>query len=64
MFERAATKYSKDVNAAENLNNAARNYGQAGEKEKAVELYKRIKKTYPTTTFAREADRFITQLTV
>jgi TolA-binding protein len=63
-FEKAATKHGKDVNAAENLNNAARNYGQAGEKEKAIELYKRIKKNYPTTTFAREADRFITQLTV
>jgi TolA-binding protein len=63
-FEKAATRYAKDVTAAENLNNAARNYGQAGEKEKAIELYKRIKKNYPTTTFAREADRFITQLTV
>ena len=27
--------------AAENLNSAARNYGLAGEKEKAVELYKK-----------------------
>ena len=63
-FEKAATKHGKDINAAENLNNAARNYGQAGEKEKAIELYKRIKKNYPTTTFAREADRFIARLTV
>jgi tetratricopeptide (TPR) repeat protein len=63
-FERAGTKSAKDINAAENLNNAARNYGQAGEKDKAIELYKRIKKTYPTTTFARDADRFISQLSV
>lgn len=63
-FEKAATKFSKDMNAAENLNHAARNYGQAGEKEKAIELYKRIKKNYPTTVFAREADRFISQLSV
>ena len=63
-FEKAATKFSKDVNVAENLNNAARNYGQAGEKEKAIELYKRIKKNYPATVFARDADRFIAQLSV
>ena len=63
-FERAGTKNSKDITNAENLSNAARNYGQAGEKGKAIELYKRIKKSYPTTTFAREADRFISQLAV
>ncbi|MEW6510592.1 MAG: tetratricopeptide repeat protein [Bacteroidota bacterium] len=63
-FESAATSYSKDVSAAENLSHAARNYGEAGEKDKAIELYRRIKKNYPTTTFAREADRFISQLSV
>jgi tetratricopeptide (TPR) repeat protein len=63
-FERAATRFSGDMSSAENLNNAARNYGAAGEKAKAIELYRRIKKNYPTTTFAREADRFISQLSV
>jgi tetratricopeptide (TPR) repeat protein len=63
-FEKAATQFPKDISAAENLNNAARNYGQAGEKEKAIDVYKRIKKNYPTTAFARDADRFIAQLSV
>jgi TolA-binding protein len=63
-FEKAATQYPKDVSAAENLNNAARDYGQAGDREKAIELYKRIKKNYPTTAFARDADRYIAQLSV
>ena len=63
-FEKAATQYPKDISAAENLNNAARDYGQAGEKEKAIDIYKRIKKNYPTTAFARDADRFIAQLSV
>jgi len=63
-FEKAATQYPKDISAAENLNSAARDYAQAGEKEKAIELYKRIKKNYPTTAFARDADRFIAQLSV
>ncbi len=63
-FEKAATKHAKDVNAAENLNNAARNFGLFGDKEKAIELYKRLKKNYPTSVYAREADRFIMQLSV
>ena len=61
-FEKAATQYPSDVNAAEYLNDAARDYGQAGEKEKAIDLYRRIKKNYPTSAFARDADRFIAQL--
>ncbi len=63
-FEKAATKYSNDMNAAENMNNAARNYAAAGMKDLAVELYKKLKKSYPTTTFAREADRYIAKLSV
>jgi tetratricopeptide (TPR) repeat protein len=63
-YEMAATKNVKDVAAAENLNNAARNFALAGDKEKAVELYKRLKKNYPLTTFGREADRYIAELSV
>jgi len=63
-FERAATKYPHDVNAAENLSNAARDYGMAGEKETAIDLYTKVKKNYPTSTFARDADRFIAGLAV
>ena len=61
-FEKAATRNSKDVNAAENLNNAARNFGQAGEKETALELYRNLKKTYPSTPVSRDADREIAAL--
>jgi hypothetical protein len=46
------------------LNNAARNYALAGDKAKAIELYKRLKKNFPTTTFGREADRYVAQLSV
>ncbi len=63
-FEQAATKYPKDAATAENLNNAARNFGQAGDKEKAIELYKRLKKNFPVSSYAREADRFIAELSV
>ncbi len=61
-FEKAALSYPKDVNAAENLNAAARNYALAGKKERALELYQKLKKDYPTTAFGREADRYIAQL--
>ncbi|MEK9137333.1 MAG: tetratricopeptide repeat protein, partial [Bacteroidota bacterium] len=63
-FEKAATKYTNDMNAAENMSNAARNYSSSGEKEHALDLYKKLKKNNPTTTFAREADRFIAKLSV
>jgi tetratricopeptide (TPR) repeat protein len=63
-FEKAATKYANDLNAAENFNAAARNYAAAGMKDQALDLYKKIKKNYPTTTFAREADRYIAKLSV
>ncbi len=63
-FEKAATKYPQDGNAAENMSSAARNYGQAGEKETAIELYKRVQKNYPASSFARDADRFIAGLEV
>jgi len=63
-FEKAAAKYPQDANAAENMSSAARNYGKAGDKEAAINLYKKIKKNYPTSTFARDADRFIAGLAV
>ena len=63
-YEKAATTFADDISAAENLNNAARNRALAGDKEKAIELYKKLKKSYPTTSFGREADRFISQLSV
>ena len=63
-FESAATKYPDNLEAAENLNNAARNYAAAGEKDHALELYKKLKKNYSTSTYAREADRYIAELSV
>lgn len=61
-FEKAGTLNSKDLGAAEYLSSAARSYAKAGEREKAVELYKRVKKNYPTSVYAREVDRLITEL--
>ncbi len=60
-FEKAAFKSAKDVNASENLFHAAQNYLQAGNKEKAAELFRKVKKDYPTSTVAREIDRWIAE---
>jgi tetratricopeptide (TPR) repeat protein len=61
MFEKAAFKSAKDVNAAENMFNAARNYLTIGKKEKAAELFKKVKKDFPTSLVARDIDRWIAQ---
>ncbi len=63
-FERAGVKNAKDLLAPEYLSNAARNYGLAGDKERAIELYKRLKKNYPTSPYARDVDRFIAQMSL
>jgi tetratricopeptide (TPR) repeat protein len=63
-FEKAAGKQQTEPAAAEDYANAARNYSLAGDKEKALDLYKRLKKSYPTTAPGREAERFITQLSL
>jgi tetratricopeptide (TPR) repeat protein len=63
-FEDAASKEEAENAVAEHLGCAARNYALAGDKSNALELYKRIKKNYPTTTIGRDADRYITQLSV
>ncbi|MBI1806747.1 MAG: tetratricopeptide repeat protein [Ignavibacteria bacterium] len=60
-FERAANVHSDASTSPDYINSAARCYGLAGDKEKAISLFKRLKKEYPTSTFAREADRYITQ---
>ena len=63
-FEKAADLEQTDNTIAEQLSNAARSYARAGDKGRALDILKRVKKNYPTTTAGREADRFITQLSV
>ncbi len=60
-YERAASTINTPTGIPEYMNGAARCYGLSGEKEKAVSLFKRLKKEYPTSTYAREADRYISQ---
>ena len=61
-YEKAAMKNTDDPNAPDNLVNAARNFGKSGEKERAVELLKRVKKDYPASTAARDVERYIAEV--
>ncbi len=70
-FSKAASSYEKaaksDVDPSvtpDYLNSAARCYGQSGDKEKAISLLKRLKKEYPQSNAARDADRYISQFSV
>ena len=67
-YEKASSYYEKAANMVSNaqstpayLHFAARCYALSGDKEKAAALYKRLKKEFPTSGFAREAERYIVQ---
>ncbi len=60
-FEKAASKNKTPLTAPEYLQKAAVNYAAAGNKEKAVELLQALKKEFPNSSFARDADMFIAE---
>ena len=67
-FEKAASSYEKasgilasPLSTPEYLTSAARCYGKAGQKDKAVALLKRLKVDYPSSQYARDADRYISE---
>lgn len=61
-YEKAAQRGKNNVQAAEQLHHAAMNYAAVGKKEKAVELLKKVKKNFPTSSIAREVDRYIASI--
>jgi tetratricopeptide (TPR) repeat protein len=61
-FERAASKTGDIQLSPEYLHNAARDYTLSGKKERAVELLKKLKKEYPSSPYARDADRMLAEL--
>lgn len=63
-FEKAANIVSSDDLSPDYLASAARNYAKANEKEKALSIYQRIKKEYPASQAARDADLYISELSV
>ena len=62
LYERAAG--IQGFATAEYLYSAARTHALAGDKEKARDLFERLRKNYPASPYAREADRHIAELAV
>jgi tetratricopeptide (TPR) repeat protein len=61
-YERAALRGKNNIQAAEHLQFAALNYAAAGKKEKAIDLLKKVKKDYPTSSVARDVDRYLASM--
>ena len=61
-FEKAAAKNMVLTQAPDNLQRAAINYAAVGEKNKAKELLETIKKEFPTSSQARDIDRYIAEI--
>lgn len=60
-FEKAAFKNMTQLLAPEYLQKSAINYGLSGQKEKAVELLQTIKKEFPNSQEAYQANLYISQ---
>ncbi len=60
-YERAASKNMVAGLAPNYLRRAAESFAAAGDKAKAVEILKTLKKEFPSTQEARDADLFIAQ---
>ncbi len=60
-YRKAASFDPTNTISAEYLQSAAKNFGLAGQKETAVELLKRIKKEFPQSMQARDADKYLAE---
>ncbi len=62
MFEAASDLVTDEMFASEYLFDAATCYARAGNKDRSAELLKKLKKEYPTSTYARDAERLMVQV--
>ncbi len=61
-FEQAAQADDRKLHSAEHLFHAGHNYILAGEREKADEVLRKLKTNFPTSPYAREADRLLIRI--
>lgn len=64
LFRRAADAVRNDAITPIYLENAGRNFELAGEKSDALAVYEKLKKDYPQSTAARNADQIIARLKI
>ncbi|MDE7134431.1 MAG: tetratricopeptide repeat protein [Rikenellaceae bacterium] len=69
LYDKAAKEYEAAVNASDNilttpiyLKKAGLVYEKTGKTDKALEAYKRIKNSYPSSLEARDIDKYISQI--
>lgn len=63
-YEKAHDTDPESPLASEYIYHAAFNHGNAGNKDRAIALYKQLKKDFPNSTYARDVDRYIAQLSI
>lgn len=61
-FEQAAQMEDRKLHSAERLFQAGNNYLLAGNQAKADEILKKLKANFPTSQYAREADRLLVRI--
>ena len=61
-FEQAATYTKENYLNAEYLFHSAMNFANAGEKEKGIEILKRIRIDFPKSEISRDIDRYIAEI--
>lgn|GEM_PF-643966 len=62
LYEEAVDIYPVEMVAADRCIAAGRNYARAGNKEKALEMYQRVKKEFKYPGYAQDIDIFISEL--
>ncbi len=62
LYEEAVDIYPVEMVAADRCIAAGRNYAKAGKKEKALEMYQRVKKEFRYPEYVRNIDVFINEL--
>jgi tetratricopeptide (TPR) repeat protein len=58
-FEKASSMVAGNPSTPDYLTSATRCYARAGEKEKALNVYQRLKQEFPTSQNTRDAERYI-----
>lgn len=64
LYERAATRFGKTAVTPENLKHAGRNYLEAGDKQKALQVFEKLQNDFPGTRYAQDVERYIAQIRV
>ncbi len=63
-YQQAANRYGRTAVTPENLKHAGRNYLEAGEYKKALNVFEKLQEEYPESIYTQDVDRYIAQIRV